>query len=434
MNGKANKIIILHSHLRPGGVSRIISSQVKALTDAGVQVEVITGESPQDKSLFPVSISLVPEINYFSEDLSLDEKVLRQELIKIESSLAKCLTEDCILHAHNLNLGKNPLVTMAVKKLADKGLKVFNHAHDFAEDRAANFELLEKVISGVFQENLNQFLYPKLDNYRFGVLNRFDYNRLIDMGIADDRVNFLPNPVADPGFKPEPNSRIEVCKEFGIDDGKILLVYPVRVIRRKNIGELILLAHLFRDEAEFIVTLPPQNPVERDPYDQWLDFCNRNIISNIHFEAGTIFSFDQIMSAADKCITTSIKEGFGMMFLEPWMFNNAVVGRNIASVTADFKETGLQFDCLYNAIKINFEDYKASDFGFLAQEEQMECLEMILEDASLAKQVLVDNPELEYITHVAMKEDITRNQEIIKSEYSLRKYGAKLNEIYAEFY
>lgn len=433
MKEKNKKVIILHSHLRPGGVTRIISSQVKALNAVGIKSEILTGETPQDVTPFQVPITVLPEFNYLTEDTPKTEEELNKQLFTIVSYLEKKVSSNDILHVHNLNLGKNPLVTLAVRKLAEKGMKVFNHAHDFAEDRAENYAFLEDIIEVTFNEELKQVLYPDLDNYKFGVLNRLDYNRLIDLGIEENRINFLPNPVTNLEFTPDQDSRVKVCDEFGIDPEKMIFVYPVRVIRRKNIGELILLAYLFRKEAEFIVTLPPQNPVERVPYEKWLDFCNRNIIKNIHFEAGTIFSFDQVMTAADKCITTSVKEGFGMMFLEPWLFNRAVVGRNIYSVTQDFQEAGLDFPCLYNSIKICFEDYETHDFGFLPQEEQMECLEMMMDDRTLEKQVFQANHVLGKITDVILEEEITRNKNIILTDYSLDKYGAELNEIYTEF-
>jgi glycosyltransferase involved in cell wall biosynthesis len=426
------EIVILHNHLRRGGVTRIISSQIKGLHSLGIKVSILTGEAPIDASEFSVPIEVMPELNY-SSNTSMKAASIKEQFTEILDFVKANLNENSLLHVHNLNLGKNPLVTLAVAKLAESGVNVFNHAHDFAEDRAENLDFLEKAISGIFKEELSEILYPKLNNYRFGVLNRFDYKRLLDLKVPSERIEFLPNPVSLPELQFSVDHRLKICKQLNIDSSKQIFVYPVRVIRRKNIGELILLAYLLRQSAEFIVTLPPQNPIEKVHYDKWLAFCRRNKINNIHFEAGTICAFDEIMNSADKCITTSIKEGFGMMYLEPWLYNKPVVGRNIDSVTDDFNNAGLQFSCLYDSIDIPSRKHTQIDFGFCPPKQQMAFIELIINDENLEQKLLSDNPILTNIVNPICKDEIKVNQKIIESEYSLNKYGARLNEIYAKF-
>jgi hypothetical protein len=51
-------------------------------------------------------------------------------------------------------------------------------------------------------------------------------------------------------------------------------------------------------------------------------------------------------------ISTSIKEGFGFSFLEPWAAGRGLMGRRIDYVCRDFEEAGLRFDSLYQGIDI----------------------------------------------------------------------------------
>jgi glycosyltransferase involved in cell wall biosynthesis len=58
------------------------------------------------------------------------------------------------------------------------------------------------------------------------------------------------------------------------------------------------------------------------------------------------------MGSACAVITTSIKEGFGFSFLEPWTAALAVTGRRIDYVCRDFEKAGLNFDSLYKTLDI----------------------------------------------------------------------------------
>ena len=188
------QIVITHSHLNPGGVTRIIESQLESLPNEDVKVIVGNCRNPEDIQKRGAELVVFEPLNYlkyrkYSDD---EANVLLDEIFQF---LEKQLSADSILHFHNLNLGKNPVVTYAVYLLTKKGYLVFNHAHDFAEDRPANYQFLKEVIEGNFKANLNEVLYPNFSNYHFGVLNAFDVKRLISYGINPDKIEWLPNPI-----------------------------------------------------------------------------------------------------------------------------------------------------------------------------------------------------------------------------------------------
>ncbi|WP_340114102.1 hypothetical protein [Maribellus mangrovi] len=422
------QILIAHSHLNPGGVTRIIESQIDSLKN--IPVKVLVGVCPYPESITSrgAELVIIEELNYLERKHYTDDEA--QELLdRVQEKIRVHLTKDTVLHFHNLNLGKNPVVTFAVYQLAKEGVRVFNHAHDFAEDRPSNYTFLEDIIGNNFSHDLTEVLYPDLPNYQFGVLNSFDLERLQSLGVDADRIEWLPNPVTFSGTIENPDNETlkkTICKELDISDEKLLITYPVRVIQRKNIGEFILLSALFNHITSFVVTQPPQNPVEKEMYRQWVKFCDEHEIDVI-FEAGNKVDFEQLLCATDFCITTSYREGFGMVYLEPWLLNTPVVGRDIDYITKDFKNDGFTFPTLY--YKINIPGIKI-DFKDLNMKMQMEVI-CDLKSGKIEKQKIFEqNPILKTLFKKVADQVIEQNKNIITSNYSLQGYGSKLQNRY----
>ncbi len=66
---------------------------------------------------------------------------------------------------------------------------------------------------------------------------------------------------------------------------KPLVLYPIRAIRRKNIGEAILLSLFFRHGQTLAVTLPPNSPSDIKSYEGWKIFV-RDRKLNLEFDNG----------------------------------------------------------------------------------------------------------------------------------------------------
>jgi glycosyltransferase involved in cell wall biosynthesis len=422
------QIVIAHSHLNPGGVTRIIESQIESLPDVKTTVLVGACSNPESITSKGAELIIIEDLNYLERRHYSDKEAMEQ-LHKVHAQIKKHLTRDTILHFHNLNLGKNPIVTYAVYLLAKEGVKVFNHAHDFAEDRPTNLQFLTEILSDIFLQDINEVLYPNLPNYQFGVLNSFDFERLVSYGVPKEKIEWLPNPVAisNKEIVPDKNeSKVDICKSLKLDEEKLLVTYPVRVIQRKNIGEFILLSILFAHKANFVVTQPPQNPVEINMYKQWVEFCDKQGI-NVSFEAGTKVNFEQLLAASDFCITTSYKEGFGMVYLEPWLFDTPVVGRDIDFITKDFKDDGFEFPTLY--FKLNIPEIK-TDFKDLNLKVQMEIILDVIGGKIDKQKLFEQNPILNTLFRKVSESIIEKNKSLIKNNYSLKGYGIKLQERY----
>jgi glycosyltransferase involved in cell wall biosynthesis len=215
-----------------------------------------------------------------------------------------------------------------------------------------------------------------------------------------------------------------------LDGNKLLITYPVRVIRRKNIGEFILFSALFANRAHWLVTQPPKNPVEVKPYQNWKAFCQRLHLA-IVFEAGVKVDFMELMIASDICLTTSIREGFGMVFLEPWLLGTPVMGRNIGYVTRDLIESGVRFPLLYDEIKVKTE-HANTDFAELEMNQQQQIISRVLQDEIFAEKIRRQNPALLKLFDEVPGVVIENNRKVIEEKYSLNNYAHTLYEVYRE--
>ena len=162
------RILIIHYHLNPGGVTRIVESQVRALRKADPLLEILGltafCENPVIIENAGARIIYENRLNYLHENKNFNKEY--QALRKFFSDI---LREGDLLHIHNLNLGKNPVLTLVISELIMKGYPVVNHAHDFAEDRPANYEFLKRIIQKITGKPVSEVLYPDRKNLFFEI-------------------------------------------------------------------------------------------------------------------------------------------------------------------------------------------------------------------------------------------------------------------------
>ena len=429
-------LVLCHYHLQPGGVTRIIQSQVEALRKIGFpsRLKLICGYKPDSlriPGLAESDIIVKEAFDYLSEGVSAETCFTLSEALS--STLTGLLGREDILHMHNPNLGKNPVLTLVLYRLAKEGYRLFYHCHDFSEDRKRNYDFNRRVINGYFSENLNRVLYPDSRSCLFGVLNSRDFERLREMGIDEKRIRYVPNPVSlQPVSENHDTTEIRkrICKSLGIPAGRIIFLYPVRVIKRKNIGEFILLASLFNSKASWLVTLAPHNPAEIREYVKWKEFAKSEKIP-VLFDVGHEQDFLELISAADRVITTSTQEGFGMTFLEPWLLGKPVVGRNIPYVIGDFEAQGIVFDSLYDRLPVSVGE-REIDFATLGLSEQMAFIRKVNRHKSIQENFLKAARIDEILFRDIPRKTIENNKRIISTKYSLLGYGKRLSAIYQD--
>ncbi len=317
------RVAILHYHLRPGGVTRVIELAWQALHEAGVDALVVSGEGQPAGGRIPQNhVVVVPELAYGSTT---------DVVGPVERACHATWGADAdILHIHNHALGKNVALPKAVAEWAHARRPMLLQLHDFAENnRPENYHLLSEGFGG--RERLSTVLYPHSERVLIACLTRGAASRFPDAHV-------LPNPVLLPEggepFRP---------------DGERVFVYPTRGIPRKNLGEVLLHSCLGKPGDRYVISSAPQGGPDLDAYLRWQNLSERLHLP-VDFDATKRcgMSWHDFMLGADECLSTSVEEGFGMAFLEPWLAGKNLFGRDLPGVTSDFAEAGVVLEGMYS--------------------------------------------------------------------------------------
>lgn len=336
------RAVIVHYHLQGGGVTRIVSHLQQALNQRGVTTVVLTGKAPP--GAFPGPYRVVPGLQYEADR----PKISAHELaVGMRRAAREALGgQPDLWHVHNHSLGKSLILPGALRELAGQGERLLLQIHDFAEDgRPGNYRAMLSRMAAGNQQELHRLLYPQAAHIHYAVLNQRDYAYLAQAGVDLPQLHLVSNPVA----LPEDNTGDRVRKPAG----ETLWVYPTRAIRRKNLGEFFLWAALTPAPSRFATTSAPENPAEKQRYQRWKQFAEEMrlpvVLGDEGFAGG---SFVAMLRQASATITTSIAEGFGMAFLEPWLLGIPVCGRDLPEITGGFQQAGIRLPWSYTRLQV----------------------------------------------------------------------------------
>lgn len=332
-------IALVHYHLRPGGVTRIVERQSQALNAAKIPHVILTGSHPEQESALPVRV--IPDLDY-SAAHSRRHAEASALMEKMRASAKEVLgREPECWHLHNPTLGKNLLFSQLVKILAESEVPLVMHIHDLAEDgRPENYNNLRE----------DREIYPLAPQIHYLTINSRDLALLKNAGIPSQQISLLRNAVG----PTEQTSEIP-CGEANSP----LVLYPVRGIRRKNLGELCLLAALAPEKSRFVLALPPGDSGDNATYRNWVAMAGKH---QLPVQLGAVgidppsasgnSSFQAWAHASTHFITTSIAEGFGLTFLEATAFGRPLLGRDLPEITTDFRNQGIHLPSLYSGLLI----------------------------------------------------------------------------------
>ncbi|MCA9261716.1 MAG: hypothetical protein KDA61_21005, partial [Planctomycetales bacterium] len=297
----------------------------------------------------PIVCRVVPGLDYDLPDAAASFELARG--IAEELDAAGVDRSETILHWHNHALGKNASQPLAAVGLARAGFRTLLQLHDFAEDfRPQNLTRLARALTDGDVEKLPDVLYPQSPSIHYAVLNQRDRKVLAAAGVPSERLHWLPNPVMSPPVDDDPvAARARVDAALGSRPTQKLLAYPVRGIRRKNIGELLLRCAV-RDDVFGYLSLKPENEVEKPSFERWVRVARELRLPCRLGDAGEHFNYSHLLAAADAVLTTSVAEGFGMAFLECWLAGKPLGGRNLPEITDDFVELGVDLTSLYERV------------------------------------------------------------------------------------
>jgi FMN phosphatase YigB (HAD superfamily) len=327
------KIAIVHYHAGPGGVVEVIRSTSRGLAAAGVPHVVLTGGSPapDPRGLPHVTVDGLEYGAGCADNANLLER------LRASASDALGAPPD-LWHFHNHALGKNTTLHGLVALLAAQNERLLLHIHDLAEDGRPENAL---------QLGDRRHLHPSGPHVHYAFLNSHDRDCFLHAGLHESRAHLLFNPI---------QQRPQIPATSGTSP---LLLYPVRGIRRKNLGEFLLLTALAPPGTRGAVTRAPLNPAAIPIHDGWRRFAREcgiaagfDVVDRLEPVPQSGSSFDAWCHHATHFVTTSVSEGFGMTFLESIARGKPLLGRNLPHLATDHAAHGIRFPGLYDRLLI----------------------------------------------------------------------------------
>jgi FMN phosphatase YigB (HAD superfamily) len=308
------RVAIVHYHMGPGGVPRVIAASSRILSQAGIPHVILAGPS----RAAPDGDLPIREVSGLEYDDGETPSADPGWLVSAMRSAAHAALggPPDLWHFHNHSLGKNRTMAEAAATLAAAGERLLLQIHDLAEDgRPENRPLLAACANP----------YPTGPRILYAFLNSRDRQRFIHAGLTGDRAVLLENPPAVPATWSIP------------PDGPPLLLYPVRGIRRKNLGELALLTALAPAGCRAAITQAPPDGRWRPIHDHWQGFCadlelplEFGVVGRLAPAEGAAATFESWVAHATHFVTTSVAEGFGMVRCEAMAWCKPLIGRELA--------------------------------------------------------------------------------------------------------
>lgn len=327
--------------------------------------------------------------------------------------------------------------SLYVRKYKPRGTKVFFRIHDFYQDFPKYYRNFQKNFSA--KEIKDIVKGQGVDG--FLIVNQALREKLIKAGVKKEKIFYLPNGLDGRLFSQSlsKEDRNSIYQNLGVSLPKILL-YPVRVIPRKNIEEAILLVSFIRYLTEDNYILLIAGKIEKkDPLSQDYYRMLKKLAKTADFpiifteEAWPLereydqrkkikkFSIGDLYQISEAILMTSLKEGFGYPFLECWLAKKIVLGRRLEEVLKDFEKNGFQFYWLYPyLIQENGKDLaKEEDFN-----KRIKKVINILKNPALKRKVLKLN-QANLLKQVKILQNKDRKEEIIQANFNQVKkvYG-----------
>jgi hypothetical protein len=361
-------LVVIHYHLRPGGVRRIIELALPHIIFAASKpiesVILATGEMPDAawrhellQKMRGTQIQFLCEstFRYFSDQRSSPEWIRRKIQAALEELAGKFPPQETLVWAQNLGLGRNLILADELAKFsARRGLSLLSHHHDlwfenrwarWSEMRACGFRSLSAVARASLAARAHVC---------HATINQLDYTALSKH--LGSQAKCLPN-LAQRDGRPSA-ARIRAARDWlrsQLGNDHPVWIFPTRFLRRKNLAEAILLTRWLRPEAWFVTTAGLSSREQRG-YAQRLEAASLQGKWKARFRLLASNSsappIGDIAIASEVMMLTSAQEGFGLPYLEAAALEKPLVARHLPNVIPDLLELGFSFPHLYEEILI----------------------------------------------------------------------------------
>ncbi len=423
------KVAEEHYHLRPAGVRVVIENTIDAIMNHLKAKEIDIFVFSDFENIFSVSDLKIrqdhkenirvhnvdiTELNYDAgpgknkEEFIRKASALKEKIAhnidtgKCNINLEKCsLDSPFIFHCHGVPLGKNPSLCAAIWMLAEeyyqqrKPVWFLNQVHDFAENsRPEMLQRMQNCTGKYDPEFAAKIMYPNTPNMFYATINSRDAENLKLIGISNSRIFFLPNSIDTGFFTAKPITKekqfkkqlLDRIKEYSdknryfFEEKRKILLSPLKVMRRKNNAETILLLmalNSIEDKFQLLITLEPGSGKDVEYSNALKEFCRINRLPVVIGLGNDFvspsekrkrkgrrieeFSLIDVFAVSDGILTTSIIEGFGFCFHEGWLTGKAIMGRKLPYVCNDFERNGMDFRHMYKKMWIKLEWIKDAE-------------------------------------------------------------------------
>lgn len=361
-------LVVVHYHLRPGGVRRIIELALPHIVSTAPNpidsVILATGERSdgawrealiRSMPTTQVHFFCEPAFRYLTEQRSSAEVIRVRVLSALERLAAKFPPAETLIWAQNLGLARNLILSDELAKFSTRHRSsLLSHHHDlwfenrwarWNEMRACGFRSLSAVARASFAAKA-RVCHVTINKLDYAVLSKH----------FGSQAKCLPN-LAQRGRRPA-SARIRATRDWlksQLGGDCPVWIFPTRFLRRKNLAEAVLLARWLRPEAWFVTTAGVSSWEEKN-YARRLEAASLRAKWKARFRIldanKSAPPIEDIAVASEVMLLTSAQEGFGLPYLEAAALEKPLVARHLPNVIPDLLELGFSFPHLYQEILI----------------------------------------------------------------------------------
>lgn len=360
------RLVIVHFHLRPGGVRRIIELAAPFLAErfqaAPFSVTLATGEAPETAWLagFQRSLPQIPVEVFYDQALAYPDSQERGRTpgprgLKAAFDRLFHNANDTVVWCHNPSVGRNlALSRELVRSASARKIPVVLHHHDWwFDNRWGHWPGIQKAGFRTFQQALKAS-FPAGPGLCHIAINAEDARALEQC--CPGAVQWMPNLA----IRPPSVSRSQIVAtrrwlhtRAEVPKAPVWLA-PCRLLRRKNLAESLLLTRWLAPEAWLVTTGGPSSPQEFAYADALQAAASQH---HWPLRLGCLAgvetpSVPELLAASDAVIITSILEGFGLPFLEAAAAQRPLIARELPNIAPDLHQFGFRFPQQYPEVWI----------------------------------------------------------------------------------
>ncbi|MCL4177874.1 MAG: glycosyltransferase [Verrucomicrobia bacterium] len=363
------RLVIVHYHLRPGGIRRVIELAaphlVKHASPPITHVTLAVGEALDQpwndafrRSLpnITVEFAIHPTLGYAAERRTSSPHTRQRLRAFLDRLFAQ--SPDLAVWAHNLGIARNLILADELSRAcARHRAPLIAHHHDWwFDNRWQRWPEIQRSGARTLAQ-VAPLTIVAGPNIHHATINRADAAQLRPhLGKA---VTWLPNlagPLRAPRRAALARTRAWLKDKLQADDPPVW-IFPCRLLRRKNIAEALLLTRWLRPGA-WLITTGGASSADEQAYAQTLERTARS--QGWPLRLGILAHRDpnapgvpELMGASETVLLTSIQEGFGLPYLEAAAAGRPLVARILPNIAPDLRQFGFRFPQSYSQILIH---------------------------------------------------------------------------------